>query len=69
MNAAVKEVKIGICDDERSTREMPDIFLLDIQMQGKSGIEAAEKIEKSECENGKPNTPKFLVTIGEHILL
>jgi len=136
-------MKIGICDDERSAREMlkgkvkklypkadillytsgeellagelPDILLLDIQMQGKSGIEAAEelrladrqliiifvtaiedyvfqafdvdafhylvkpfsdekfsevlqkaaeKLEKPECENGKPNTPSFLVTIG-----
>lgn len=136
-------MKIGICDDEKATREMlkgkvkklypqadillytsgeellagelPDILLLDIQMQGKSGIEAAEelrltgrqliiifvtaiedyvfqafdvdafhylvkpfsdekfsevlqkaaeKLEKLECENGKQNTPSFLVTTG-----
>jgi len=65
-------MKIGICDDEKATREMlkgkvkklypqadillytsgeellagelPDILLLDIQMQGKSGIEAAEEL-------------------------
>ncbi len=65
-------MKIGICDDEKATREMlkgkvkklypqadillytsgeqllagelPDILLLDIQMQGKNGIEAAEEL-------------------------
>lgn len=65
-------MKIGICDDEKVTRDMlrdkvnklypqaelllyasaeellagqlPDILLLDIQMQGKSGIEAAEEL-------------------------
>lgn len=65
-------MKIGICDDEKETREMlrdkvknlypqadillyisgeellvgelPDILLLDIQMQGKSGIKTAEEL-------------------------
>ncbi len=69
-------MKIGICDDEKETRQMlkgkvmklypqadillyesgeellygelPDILLLDIQMQGKSGIEAAEELRKKD---------------------
>ncbi len=69
-------MKIGICDDEKETRQMlkgkvmklypqadillyesgeellygelSDILLLDIQMQGKSGIEAAEELRKKD---------------------